>query len=132
MNEKTQKPEMEVVVLYSGSSGWALNYPKKGMEMLGPGDTKTLKLNNVFDLRILLQIIKQINAKDNVREYKPKGGLTQQVKRFEITNGEDLIPTVLRKHRYGPTLGFTAEEEKAITSLCPDFFDEKYIIKAKT
>jgi hypothetical protein len=130
-NTKNGKENMEVgkahaktvKVLYNGTGGWAINTPR-GIITLGPGDTKIFRLNNKQELHVLLNVLKQINAKrENESEiFNRKQNEHIKRKRFEIVEGMENLPEVLKNYSYGLKSGYTEDEEEAIKALCPDFY----------
>jgi hypothetical protein len=126
MEEKGQGKVVEVT--YGGLGGWRISYPTRGTFVFGPGDKCKFRLNDKYELRALLQIIKQINAPEvNTSSYLDKGDKARPHKyrhRFAISDDEKIkIPGVLQKYSFSINDNYTEEEESAILTLCPDFFD---------
>ena len=126
---KVNREEKFVKVRYDGTSGWTLCYEGEEREILGPGDTKDFNLHNKYDLRSLIQIIKQINnPKGNTQSYIDKNDPVERTKyrkRFTIVGGEELIPEALRKIKYRENNSPLNTEREAILELVPDFFERK-------
>ena len=129
---KTEKNVSEkVVVKYNGPSGWDIDYPGRGKVAIGPGEETHFDPHDPAQLHVLLGIIKEVNrSRTNERvALKATGGdgFKEQVKipKFEIVDGKEFLPDVLRKHKYSASNMLTDEEEKAIRDLCPSYFDQK-------
>jgi len=131
--KKTEEKSMEkkgkfVEVEYNGIGAWSIYYPKKGVFTFGPGDKHSFDLTNKYDLRAMLDIIKQINSPTNTSSYVDKKDRAMPHKyrqRFVITSGKENIAPVLLKYNFRINNIITEEEEEAIKELCPDFFKEE-------
>ncbi len=115
-----------VEVEYGGTATWSINTPRTGKRVIYPGERAKFNMENKYEMRALIQILKQINLpKVNTQSFIQKG-VAEPVKyrrRFSLVSGMENIPEALMKLSYRENDYYTPDEEKSILSLCPDFFE---------
>jgi len=100
----------------------------EGREVMIPGSTKEFDVTNRVHLHQLLQIIKQVGqGRINTQSYIVKNDPEPMKyrKRFEIINGLENLPPVLRDIKFRHSKMPSKEEREAIVSLCPDYFERE-------
>lgn len=116
-----------VEVEYNGTSGWIVAMKHRGVRTVFPGEVMALNLANRYELRVLVQVLKQLNLPaGNAQMVVNKKNLGKPVEyryRFVIKSGMQHIPEVLKKIQYRASDFFTQEEEEALVALCPDFLN---------
>lgn len=127
---KTEEQKGKVVVEYNGPAGYDINYPTRGKISVQPGKQVELNPRDPYELSALLDIMKWVNSgrmnfRTRYTKMDPEGGKDlEKIYRFRIISGEELLPEILRQHKFSASNMYTEDEEAAIRSICPKFFDK--------
>lgn len=129
--ENPKKGGNIVKVEYNGTGMWFLDYPGRERLAIRPGSTVDFNIKDRHELHALLQVIKNMNTrKFNTQAYLVKSD-PEPVKyryRFKVVEGIDNLPEPLRKLHYRENDAPTKEEQDAILSLVPDYYQKEEIL----